>query len=436
MGSIHSLISQVKTLEKELAVCIRCGSCQSVCPLFKQTGREADVARGKLALLNGLASKIFSNPDGVNERLNRCLLCGSCASNCPSNVNVLDIFIKARAILTTYKGLPIFKKLLFRQMLTRPKLFNALMRWTSKFQGMMIKSNQNAQGTSCSNVVSPLLKNRHFLPLSKEPFHLSLAKKESEFIEGAPNVLFFSGCLIDKILPQIAHATVKVLRHHRMNVIIPSTQGCCGIPALASGDIKTFNRLVGYHLNLFKQYDFDYLVTACATCTSTIKKTWVKHYKPVFTQPDPGAIDSELDALVQKTYDINQFLVDVVKVKPRHETIQDEKTVTYHDPCHLKKSLGIFIQPRELIKISGYQIIEMKEPDKCCGMGGSFTLFHYDLSTQIGTIKQQNISDTQCSTVASGCPACMMQISDMLSKAGSEITVRHPVELYADALGD
>ncbi len=69
-----------------------------MCPLFAETGREADVARGKLALLDGLAQELFANPQGAQDRLTRCLLCGSCAANGPSGVKVLDIVIKARAI--------------------------------------------------------------------------------------------------------------------------------------------------------------------------------------------------------------------------------------------------------------------------------------------------------------------------------------------------
>jgi glycolate oxidase iron-sulfur subunit len=76
----------------------------------------------------------------------------------------------------------------------------------------------------------------------------------------------------------------------------------------------------------------------------------------------------------------------------------------------------------------------MTGSDKCCGMGGSFNIYHYGLSSTIGTIKRENIENTGCTTVSTGCPACMMQISDMLGKAGSSIKVRHPMEIYASRL--
>jgi glycolate oxidase iron-sulfur subunit len=63
-------------------------------------------------------------------------------------------------------------------------------------------------------------------------------------------VAFFTGCLIDKIFPNVAHASLKVLSHHKVGVVIPAGQGCCGIPALASGDRDSFTRLVDHNLAL------------------------------------------------------------------------------------------------------------------------------------------------------------------------------------------
>ncbi|MEN8212144.1 MAG: (Fe-S)-binding protein, partial [Thermodesulfobacteriota bacterium] len=80
---LKELSIQLRKLEEQLVTCMKCGMCQSVCPLFEQTHKEADVARGKLVLLESLMNDIFDNPHGVNKRLNKCLLCGSCAANCP-----------------------------------------------------------------------------------------------------------------------------------------------------------------------------------------------------------------------------------------------------------------------------------------------------------------------------------------------------------------
>ncbi|HCY87965.1 MAG TPA: (Fe-S)-binding protein [Desulfobacteraceae bacterium] len=432
MANMNELANLVKELEEQLVTCIRCGMCQSVCPLFEQTRKEADVARGKLALLTGLMDNIFSDPDGVNERLNRCLLCGSCAANCPSGVNVLEIFIKARAILAEYKGLSPAKQLIFKKMLANPGTFDTLVAWAGKFQGLFAKPDDNAQGTSCARLVSPLLADRHFLPLAKTPFHKEIPKdgfrKKGKKLKAA----IFTGCLIDKVFPNVARSAIKVLDHHGVGMSIPAGQGCCGIPALASGDRETFTRLVDHNLALFRQERFDVLVTACATCTSTIKKLWPSVYKDA-----SSGVKEQITELAGKTMDINQFIVDNVAPELSEAGAtpdQAAEVVTYHDPCHLKKSLGVSAQPRALVRAAGCNLKEMSGSDKCCGMGGSFNVYHYDLSASIGQIKQENIAATSATTLATGCPACMMQISDMLAKGKANIRVRHPLELYAEHL--
>ena len=435
MAGMKELAICLKELEDQLVVCTRCGMCQAVCPLFEQTRREADVARGKLALLDGLSNNLFTDPDGVDERLNKCLLCGSCAANCPSGVNVLKIFIKARTILTEFKGLSPVKKLIFKKMLANPTTFDQLTEWASKFQGLFLKNEKNTQDTSCARLISPLIHNRHLPHMAAQPFH-----KKAPFVNSTPGksglkVAFFTGCIIDKVFPQIGNDLVDVFKYHGVGTYIPKDQGCCGIPALASGDMATFERLAEYHVRLFDQEKFDYLVTACATCTSTIKKLW-----PSIYEGKSSGIREKIKLLSEKTLDINQFLVDKVKLHNIENgtggtgSKEEREQVTYHDPCHLKKSLGVADEPRAIIRAAGKKLVEMEGPDKCCGMGGSFNLYHYEISSKIGNLKQKSIAETGCATVATGCPACMIQISDMLAKERLDIKVRHPLQLYAQSL--
>jgi glycolate oxidase iron-sulfur subunit len=431
MSNLQELIRLMKDLEDQLVVCMRCGMCQAVCPVYAQTGREADVARGKLALLDGLMKSMLDDPGSVQERLNRCLLCGSCAANCPSGVRVLEIFLKARAIITGYTGLSPAKQLLLRGMLSHPATFDRLAQWAARFQKLFIRPVNEVAGTSCARLVSPLLSKRHFNPLAAHPFHLRTPSVQTQAGSSGIKAAFFVGCLIDKIFPNLAQAALDVLDYHGVGVFLPQGQGCCGIPALSSGDLQTFERLLRHSVDQFSDGEADYLVTACATCTSTIKEIW-----PAMVASENETLRQQVGELASRTVDIHQLLVDKVGVKNTGtDKTVSQTVVTYHDPCHLKKSLGVTSQPRELIRhASGYRLVEMAESDACCGMGGSFNLQHYELSSRIGRLKQENIRATECAIVATGCPACMLQISEALSKAGERIAVKHPVEIYADAI--
>lgn len=429
MASMEELARLMRELEDQLVVCMKCGMCQSVCPVFEQTGREADVARGKLALLDGLMQQLFDDPDGVKQRLDKCLLCGSCAANCPSGVSVLEIFLKARTILAGCMGLPPAKRLLLRGMLVHPKLFDRLAEWGARFQGFFTRPVNDVVGTSCARLVSPILGDRHFRPLAERPFHRSVPAMERP--AGAPGVTagLFVGCLIDKLFPEVAKATVDVLEALDFGIYLPADQGCCGIPAISSGDLGAFRELAAHNLARFEEGRFDVLVTACATCTSTIREVWPRMAGK--------KLADRARRLAEKAMDISQFIVGHTELRQAAGRAfgESDGTVTYHDPCHLKKSLNVWEQPRRLITDgAGRRLVEMAQPDACCGMGGSFNLQFYEVSSNIGRRKAEQIEETGASIVATSCPACMVQISDMLSHSGARIRVRHPIQLFAEAI--
>jgi len=430
MADMKQLARLIKELEDQLVVCMRCGMCQAVCPLYAETGREADVARGKLALLEGLVQEMFKDPKGVNERLMRCLLCGSCSANCPSGVKVLDIFIRARAILTGYMGLHPLKKAVFRGMLARPQFFDRLMEWASRLQGIFVKPVDDLLGASCGRLLTPLGE-RHIKALAAPPFHMRVKPGSTSPRAAGLRVAFFVGCLIDKVFPNVGEAVMRTMEHHGVGVFLPEDFACCGIPALSSGDAAAFDKLVHYNLQRFAAEPFDFLITACATCTSTIKKLW-----PLMAGKLSLEAQEQVSAIAAKTMDVSQFLVDKVGVRQADTKSGDQKVLlTYHDPCHLKKSLGVASQPRTLLQAnSRYRFKEMIEADWCCGMGGSFNLQHYGISASIGKRKRDNIVQSECETVATSCPACMLQMTDMLSQAGDRVQVKHAIEIYAESL--
>jgi glycolate dehydrogenase iron-sulfur subunit len=305
-----------------------------------------------------------------------------------------------------------------------------LMELLPRIQKIVTKPAGKNLGTSCARFASPLIQDRHFKPLAPVPFHRIVPALNSYPGKSGLKVAFFVGCLIDKVFPQVAEAVIDVLNYHEVGIFIPKREGCCGAPAVSSGDTVAFSRLVRHNLKQLDIVEFDYLVTACATCTFMIKKIW-----PAMTKNQSAGIRSRVEALSEKTLDINQFLVSKVGLKNENYHINEKKIITYHDPCHLSKSLGVSTEPRALIKAnSNYLLREMPESDWCCGLGGSFNLQYYDLSAKIGKRKRDNIKSTGCSVVATGCPACMIQIADMLSKSGDPIVIKHPVMIYAESL--
>ncbi len=430
MVNLHDLTLRLQRLDDLLVTCMKCGMCQAVCPIFAETLQEGDVTRGKIALLQNLANEMIQNANGVQEKINRCLLCGTCQANCPSGVSIMDIFLEARIIVNTYMGLSLTKKTLLKGILTRPKLFNALIGISSIFQDLIVTDKDKNIGSKHSAFLSPIIGDRYYMPLAKKQLHQEIPSLNTATGKSGLKVAFYTGCLVDKMFPQIGKAVLKVLDYHGVGVIIPQNQACCGIPALASGAKDAYDKLVQINIQAFDDLKFDYLVTACASCTSTIKECW-----PKMTEQYQPKLQQKIKQLAEKTLDIHEFIIDKLQVKPKPATQEKRTLVTYHEPCHLGKTLGIKSQPRDVIRLNpAYNFQEMTESDRCCGCGGSFNLQHYDLSTKIGQQKRNNIVASGAKIAATSCPACMMQIADMLSKNHDNIQVRHSIELYADMI--
>ena len=131
--------------------------------------------------------------------------------------------------------------------------------------------------------------------------------------------------------------------------------------------------------------------------------------------------------------DINDFLINVLDMKP--PKLDHEAKVTYHDPCHLAKGLGIREEPRQLLRrISGVEYTEMEEADSCCGFGGSFSLYFYDLSRHINAEKIKHIQATGADQVVTSCPGCMIHIEDGIDHMQGKHKVVHIVQLLAQVL--
>lgn len=460
MNDLQKLTTLLQRLEGQLAQCMKCGMCQAVCPLYAHTGREADVARGKLALIHNLANELLQDPLEVKKRLDRCLLCGSCAANCPSGVKVLEIFLLARTVISGYLGLSPLKKVIFRGMLVNPKLLDHVLSIGAKTQKIFSKQANPFFSTSCARINLPGLQKRHFPPLASTPWHkttktINTSRKANPETNRQTNhirklsqpgqkpscqttgqqkpglkIAYFPGCLVDKIFPHLGKASLRIFNHHKLGIFIPEEQICCGIPALAAGDLSAFKVLVKKNLELFVQKDFDFLITPCATCTATIKKFW-----PLFADKFSPADQKAIFFLADKTRDFSEFIVNELCPPSPANLPQDQVMLTYHDPCHLKKSLNIFREPRQLLALNpNYKLVEMDKADACCGLGGSFNLQHYDLSAQIGKEKVKNISKAKASVVATSCPACMLQLTDQLSQQNIKTNVRHVLEIYAQTL--
>lgn len=430
MNDLQALIADIKKLEKELSRCSRCGLCAAQCPVYAETRLEGDSPRGRIALLESFAKEMIADAPGLEKRMGNCLLCGACAKACPAGVRTRELFFAARSALAAYSGMSGFKKFLFRGLLANPALFTLAVSFAGTWQGIFLREANEKLGTSRVALITGLTGERH-VPRIAPRFFTRISHGSIDIMPrlNCPRVIFFPGCMADKVYVSTAKACLKIFQHHGAGVVMPSGLGCCGMLALAEGDEKTFAGLARHNMNAIMHKRFDYIVTPCASCASTIRDLW-----PLADIPD------EMKAVLEKNreniMDISRFVVDVLEMESDWIP-EGGRKVTYHDACHLNHVMGVRSQPRELILMNpDYELVEMDDPAHCCGCGGSFCVSHSELSSKIGNRKIADIMNTGAEEVAVGCMGCMMRISDLLSRAGCSMRVRHVAEIYADTIPD
>jgi glycolate oxidase iron-sulfur subunit len=82
---------------EQINKCSKCGKCQEVCPIYKLTGNDCAVSRGKFVMLNGVLKGDLKLSKTINKYLDMCLKCGKCKDFCPSDIDVCEIFSVAKS---------------------------------------------------------------------------------------------------------------------------------------------------------------------------------------------------------------------------------------------------------------------------------------------------------------------------------------------------
>ena len=418
--------AQVEKFKADLDRCTKCGFCMSACPVYREERVESSVARGKIMLIRALLDGSLTLTDEMTEQLNKCTLCLTCTQNCPAGAQVPAVITAARADKVAKKGVPFPYNIVFRWLLPRRRLFGWVVRFASWFQGIFLPK---TEGTvrHLSFFLSALGKGRHIPQIAPRFLRQSVPEvnQPPAGVAVKYTVGYFTGCMTDFVFPELGKKIINFLTKNGVEVHVPRAQGCCGAPVfLGAGDFATGRRFADTNVKAFK--DLKYIVTDCATCASAMKD-YVRFLA------DNEERKKEYQEFADKIKDIAEFLVDVLKLPPSAYRVAEEfrgKTVTWHEPCHLGRYLGVKEQPRFILKsLPDIQYVEMAGADACCGMAGTFSIYFYDLSRKIAAKKVDAIAATGADVVVTDCPGCEIQLIDSLARHKKPVQVRHIMEL-------
>ena len=411
---------------KQALQCIRCGSCLNVCPIFRLVGGHVFGA----VYTGGIGTILtawFDELQKSEDIQGLCIQCGNCKEVCPGKLDIPEMIMEIRRRLVQNKGQSLVQKAIFGVVNNR-KLFHGMLRAAS-VAGKPFTSGKFIRHLPL--FLSELTDGRSLPAIAAEPFRDLFPKiKQPKCQEKA---VFYAGCLIDFAYPETGVALVKLLNKAGIEVAFPQEQTCCGAPALYNGAYEVAAQNAQDNIAVLLQQGATYVVSACPTCTVALAHEFGKTLESV----GRGEWLDRARELSAKTVDLSTLLkrlVDEGRLSFREK--EDLGKITYHDSCHLKRTLKVAEQPRELLAKAGYELAEMHECDMCCGMGGSYSMKLPEISAPILKSKQQNIKDTGAPLVAMDCPGCVLQIRGGFDQDGSSVRVKHTAELLAERLRD
>jgi len=413
---------------KDAMQCIRCASCLNVCPIFRLVGGHVfgKVYTGGIGTILTAWYDELKNSEDIQGL---CIQCGACKDVCPAKIDIPGMIMEIRRRLVKNQGVPMLQKSIYAVVNNR-RLFHGMLRAAS------IAGKPFSKGTKFIRhlpmFLAELTDGRSLPAIAAKPF-----RDVFKTIEQPKNLkekaVFYGGCLIDFAYPEMGEALVKILNKAGIEVLFPEGQTCCGAPARYSGAYEVAAKNAEDNIQALLAERADYVISACPTCTVALDHEFIATFESLGQKK----ILPQARELAAKTIDFSTLvkrLVDEGRLSFKEG--QQLGTITYHDSCHLKRTLHAEQQPRQLLQQAGYELTEMFECDTCCGMGGSYSLKLPEISAPILQRKLKNIKDTGAPVVAMDCPGCVMQIRGGMDQDGAPVRVRHTVEVIAGQLKD
>jgi L-lactate dehydrogenase complex protein LldE len=243
--------------------------------------------------------------------------------------------------------------------------------------------------------------------------------------EGPVRASLMVTCLGDMFYPEVAVRIVRLLRGLGVRVDFPPGQTCCGLPLFNSGYHDEAAALARRTVPLFQ--NAEHVVVPSGSCA------WmVKHEYPDLMDHSAGRAAAE--RLAERTYELSQFLVEVVGRTEFTSTVAGP--VTYHDSCHLLRGLGESASPRTILhNLRGADFVDLPGDDECCGFGGSFAVRLPEVSTAILERKLAGIEASGAACVVACDAGCLLQISGALRRRSSTVRAFHLAEVIAGDAG-
>jgi glycolate oxidase iron-sulfur subunit len=418
-------IAELEPLHEVIAKCNRCGFCQAGCPVFRVTGEEHSLSRGRMAVARSLMLGQMELTREVVQALEDCLLCRGCTAHCFPALRTDEVVTAIRQAYLARQGQPLWQRVLFRAVLAD----SARLEWAGRLAVWAKRTGlaSLAEKTGALKLADGRLEglNEVVADVPKAIFRRARRRLGPDAGAAKARIGYFVSCGLSFQFPEVVEATLRVLGRAGCSVAVLENT-CCGRPAQAYGDLDAARDIARRNVDrLAPALTLDAVVSDCGSCSAHLKEYGV------LLKDDPGYAE-RAGALAGKVRSFSEFLVSL---GADGRTAGVRTTVTYHDPCHLSNRFSkVTAQPRALLKaIPGATYKELPEADWCCGAAGSYTFLHHTEAAGVLDRKMANVERAGAAVLATECPACMMHLAYGVRRRGLPVAVRHVSQLLDQA---
>ncbi len=399
-----------------LRTCVHCGYCLATCPTYLLTGDELDSPRGRIYIAKEMLE--FGKPPGaeVVRHLDRCLICLSCMTTCPSGVQYAHLIDHARVHIEKTARRPWQERLLRRILVTvvpNVRLFQLSAfagRLARPLQALMPGRLKGMLAMAPAGLASPAACDRPQVFSAQGPKRMRVA--------------LFGGCAQQVLSPAINEASVRILTRHGCEVVIADGVGCCGAIDHHLGREDAAKRAAKANIAAWRREidgaGLDAIVFNASGCGVLLKD----YGHLLRDEPDWAAPATRIAALSR---DVSEMLVDLGLRPP---VIPSGRNVAYHMACSMQHGLKLKTAAKDLLTAAGFAVHEPAEAHICCGSAGTYSILEPDLAARLRERKTTNLEATGAEMIAAGNIGCITHLA-----AATARPVLHTVELLDWATG-
>ena len=419
--SAHNLLAQ-PDFRTKLDQCIHCGLCLPACPTYSVLQLEMDSPRGRIALMRAAGEGRIAATGAFAEHIDLCLGCRACETACPSGVHYGALLETTRAVIETQRRpSPLVRAVRWiglRQLMPQRRRLRLLARGLWLYQRLGLSS--LAQRLP----LPPALRTMEAMTPPVDLDYLDERTPAPALGAQRGKVAFFTGCVQDAFLHKVNRATVRVLQRNGFAVHFPQAQTCCGAASLHTGEPDFARELARRNVDAFGGDDYLAIINNAGGCGATLKE-----YGELLKDDPAYAVRAQ--AFVEKVQDISEFLAVHLHNPPAGRV---QVRAVYVDSCHLRHGQKVVKQPRALLKaIPGLELVELSQPDMCCGSAGIYNLLQAAMANQVLDAKLADIRAANPGVIVTANTGCYMQMVYGVKRAGLGAAVVHVVELLERA---